>query len=69
MQEYCVRLIPFDGLPCAGAIVAAVAHPKFGALGVEDLCPKVIDGGAFNAAKAAFDVHAIQAAGLRLWRL
>jgi UDP-N-acetyl-D-galactosamine dehydrogenase len=69
MHEYGVRLNPFDGLPFADAIVAAVAHPEFGTLVVEDLCRKVIERGACIDAKAAFDVHAIQAAGLRLWRL
>ena len=69
MHEYGVRLVSWDELPRADAIVAAVAHREFMALGVEDLARKLVKGGAFVDVKAAFDAAALQAAGLRVWRL
>ena len=69
MHEYGVKLVPFDELPRADAIVAAVAHREFAALGVDELARKIVKGGAFIDVKASFDPKAIAAAGLRLWRL
>ena len=64
-----VKLVPFDDLPRADAIVAAVAHREFAALGVDELARKIVKGGAFIDVKASFDPKAIAGAGLRLWRL
>ncbi|MFY9514107.1 MAG: nucleotide sugar dehydrogenase [Rubrivivax sp.] len=69
VHEYGVKLVSWDDLPRADAIVAAVSHREFMALGVEDLCKKLVKGGAFIDVKAAFDAAALQAAGLRVWRL
>ena len=69
MHEYGVKLIPFEELPRADAIVAAVAHREYQELGVDDLCRKLVKGGAFIDVKAGFDAAAIKGAGLRLWRL
>ncbi|MFO1226676.1 nucleotide sugar dehydrogenase [Roseateles sp.] len=69
MHEYGVKLLAWDELPVAGAIVAAVAHREYQALSVADLGKKLAPGGAFIDVKAAFDGAAIQAAGYRLWRL
>jgi UDP-N-acetyl-D-galactosamine dehydrogenase len=69
MHEYGVRLLPWDELPRADAIVAAVAHREYAALSVEDFGKKLTKGGAFIDVKAAFDRTAIQDAGYKLWRL
>jgi UDP-N-acetyl-D-galactosamine dehydrogenase len=69
LHEYGVRLTPWDGLPRADAIVAAVAHREYAELSVADLGRKLVKGGAFIDVKAAFDGAALQAAGYRLWRL
>lgn len=69
MHEYGVKLEPWDDLPRADAIVAAVAHREYQAMSVDDLGRKMIKGGAFVDVKAAFDPAALQAAGYRLWRL
>ena len=61
--------VPFDQLPRADAIVAAVAHREYAALSVEDLGRKMIKGGAFIDVKAAFDEAALKGAGHRVWRL
>ena len=69
MHEYQVRLVPFDALPRADALVAAVAHREYAGLGPDDLRGKLVDGGAFVDVKAAFDARALEAAGYRVWRL
>ena len=69
MHEYGVRLLPWDELPRADAIVAAVAHKEYAALSIEDFGKKLTKGGAFIDVKAAFDRTAIQDAGYKLWRL
>jgi UDP-N-acetyl-D-galactosamine dehydrogenase len=69
MHEYGVRLEPFDGLPRADAIVAAVAHRDYMNLSLEDFGRKLIKGGAFIDVKAAFDPATFEAAGYRVWRL
>jgi len=69
MHEYGVRLLPFEDLPRADAIVAAVSHREYAALSVDDLGRKLVKGGAFIDVKAAFDAQALTGAGYRLWRL
>ncbi|MFM2053544.1 MAG: hypothetical protein RL456_1581 [Pseudomonadota bacterium] len=69
MHEYGVRLLPWEELPRADAIVAAVAHRGFQRLGPEDLGRKLVKGGCFIDVKAAFPEAALRAAGLRVWRL
>ncbi|MDP2369101.1 nucleotide sugar dehydrogenase [Rhodoferax sp.] len=69
VHEYGVPLLPWDELPRADAIVAAVAHKEFATLSMEDFGKKLVKGGAFIDVKAAFDANTIRAAGYRLWRL
>ncbi len=69
VHEYGVPLLPWDDLPRADAIVAAVAHKEFAALSMEDFGKKLVKGGAFIDVKAAFDRKAILEAGYKLWRL
>ena len=69
MHEYGVRLLPWEALPRADALIAAVAHRQFLELGAEDLQRKVVKGGCFVDVKAQFDQAALAAAGLKVWRL
>jgi UDP-N-acetyl-D-galactosamine dehydrogenase len=69
MREYGIRLLPWDGLPRADAMVAAVAHASYRQLSVEDIGRKLVKGGNFIDIKARFDVAALKAAGLQVWRL
>ncbi|WP_110401191.1 nucleotide sugar dehydrogenase [Sphaerotilus hippei] len=69
MHEYGVRLLDWDELPRADAIVAAVAHRRFQQLGAEDFSRKLVKGGCFIDVKAAFGQAGLTAAGLRVWRL
>ena len=69
MHEYGVRLVPWDELPRADAVVAAVAHKHYHQLSVDQIAAKVVPGGSFVDVKASFDVAALAAGGLRVWRL
>ena len=69
MQEYGVSLSPWDDLPRADAIVAAVAHRSYKELGAEDVARKAVKGGCFIDVKAGFDALALRAQGLHVWRL
>ena len=69
MHEYGIPLLPWDEMPRADAIVAAVAHKEYASLSIEDFGKKLVKGGAFIDVKAAFDAKAISDAGYRLWRL
>jgi UDP-N-acetyl-D-galactosamine dehydrogenase len=69
MHEYGVQLVDWDALPRADAIVAAVSHKQLLALPVEDLQKKLIKGGCFIDVKSAFSAAALEAAGVRVWRL
>ena len=69
MHEYGVRLLRWDELPRADAMVVAVAHQEYAGLGVGQLGEKLVDGGAFIDVKAVFDAAALRAEGFRVWRL
>ena len=69
LHEYGVKLVAWDQLPRADAVVAAVSHREYAGLSMEDLGKKLVKGGAFIDVKAAFDARTLQAAGYRVWRL
>ena len=69
LHEYGVKLVPWDALPRADGIVAAVAHREFASMPLEELARKLVRNGVFIDVKAAFDAAAVQGAGFRLWRL
>jgi UDP-N-acetyl-D-glucosamine/UDP-N-acetyl-D-galactosamine dehydrogenase len=69
MHEYGVRLMDWDALPRADAVVAAVAHKRFRDLSSDDLCRKIVKKGCFIDVKARFDADALKAEGLNVWRL
>lgn len=69
MHEYGVRLLEWDELPRADAIVAAVAHRRFLDLDVEDFTRKLVKGGVFIDVKSMFDASRLKKAGVGVWRL
>jgi UDP-N-acetyl-D-galactosamine dehydrogenase len=69
VHEYGVRLLPWEELPRADALIAAVAHRQFLNLSIEDFQRKLIKGGCFVDIKSVFDSAALEAGGLRVWRL
>lgn len=69
MREYGVSLTPWDTLPQADAIVAAVAHREFLERPLSDILSKLKPGGAFIDVKSAFDAQTLRDAGMTVWRL
>ncbi len=69
LHEYGVRLVAWDALPRADAIVAAVAHTSYKELSVAEIGQKLLAGGSFVDVKAGFDAAALTDAGIRVWRL
>ena len=62
-HEYGVALTDWDALPQASAIVAAVSHKEYAAMGVAGMLRKLVPGGVFTDVKSAYDPAALQAAG------
>ena len=69
LHEYGIVLRRWEDLPRADAIVAAVAHKHYHALGIEEIGRKVVRNGCFIDVKAGFDVATFEKAGLTVWRL
>jgi UDP-N-acetyl-D-glucosamine/UDP-N-acetyl-D-galactosamine dehydrogenase len=68
-HEYGVTLTPWDELPVASAIVAAVSHAEYATMDIETFAQRLVPGGVFADVKSSYDPAAIQRAGLQLWRL
>ena len=67
--EYGLELHPWEKLPKAKAIVAAVAHKEFLKKGMDAMLMKLEKGGSFIDVKSRFDVKALASAGVQVWRL
>ena len=68
-HEYGLELHPWEKLPKAKAIVAAVAHKEFLKKGTDEMLKKLEKGGCFIDVKSRFDVKAFTTAGVQVWRL
>jgi UDP-N-acetyl-D-galactosamine dehydrogenase len=68
-DEYGVELMPWDALPPADAVVVAVAHDEFLRRSPDAFIAKIMHDGCFIDVKARFDIDAMTAAGVRVWRL
>jgi UDP-N-acetyl-D-galactosamine dehydrogenase len=68
-HEYGVELMPWNALPRADAIVAAVSHREYAQLVASDLRDKLVPGGVFVDVKACHDAAALRAEGYNVWRL
>ncbi|MBS0551877.1 MAG: nucleotide sugar dehydrogenase, partial [Proteobacteria bacterium] len=69
VHEYGVSLTPWDELPVADAIVAAVSHREYVDAPVARLLGKLAPGGVFADVKSAYDQAVLKAAGAKVWRL
>jgi UDP-N-acetyl-D-galactosamine dehydrogenase len=69
LQEYGIQLTPWEKLPRAGAIVAAVAHRELTGRSVGDYVAKLLPAGVFMDVKAKADVNGLRAHGVTVWRL
>ena len=68
-DEYGIELETWDALPCADAVIVAVAHRQFVSMPLTDYCAKVVEHGWFIDVKSQFDMSALRKAGLTVWRL
>jgi UDP-N-acetyl-D-glucosamine/UDP-N-acetyl-D-galactosamine dehydrogenase len=69
MHEYGLELTPWEQLPKASAIVAAVAHAEYRQLPLDQLMARLIPGGLYVDVKCKADADALRARGARVWRL
>jgi UDP-N-acetyl-D-glucosamine/UDP-N-acetyl-D-galactosamine dehydrogenase len=69
LDEYGVSLVPWEHLPRANAIVAAVSHDVLRQRSCEELAGKVTAGGLVVDVKAALDRQGLAQHGLSVWRL
>ncbi|WP_298834647.1 nucleotide sugar dehydrogenase [uncultured Piscinibacter sp.] len=68
-HEYGITLTPWDDLPRACAIVAAVAHKEFAEMGLAKIAGKAVDKAVFVDVKSAYEPAQLAALGLHGWRL
>jgi UDP-N-acetyl-D-galactosamine dehydrogenase len=68
-HEYGVSLTPWEALPQASAIVAAVSHRDYLTMGVPGLTQKLVKGGVFVDVKSCFDEAGLASTGASIWRL
>ncbi len=68
-HEYGIDLVPWEHLPRANAVVAAVAHTEFRQRSADEFASKISAGGLLVDVKCQTDVPALQARGVAVWRL
>ena len=69
LREYGVETTPWEALPRARAIVAAVAHREYRGRPPGDYAAKLEPGGLFVDVKCQTDASALRALGVNVWRL
>jgi UDP-N-acetyl-D-glucosamine/UDP-N-acetyl-D-galactosamine dehydrogenase len=69
MHEYGVKLIPWEHLPRANAIVSAVAHRELLERPLADMVQLLSPGGVFVDVKGSADAAALRDQGVHVWRL
>ena len=69
LQEYGLRLTPWNRLPRAAAIVAAVSHREFKARPITDYMEKLLPQGVIADVKGQFDPASMTDRQVTLWRL
>ena len=69
VHEYGVELVPWERLPRAAAMVAAVAHREYGSRPVDDYVAKLVPNGLLVDVKCQMDAAALRSRGVRVWRL
>ncbi len=68
-HEYGIDLVPWEKLPRAAAIVAAVAHDPYRQKSLQEFLDKLEPRGVFMDVKAVFDAGQLRSHGLSVWRL
>jgi len=68
-REYGIHLTPWEELPRAAALVAAVAHREFAQRPLEDTVAKIAPNGVYVDVKSQADAAALGELGIEVWRL
>jgi len=68
-REYGIHLTPWEELPRAAALVAAVAHREFAQRPLEDIVAKIAPNGVYVDVKSQADAAALGELGIEVWRL
>jgi UDP-N-acetyl-D-galactosamine dehydrogenase len=68
-HEYGVDLVPWEALPRAHALVAAVAHRDFARRPIDEMVAKLVPNGLYVDVKCQADAAALGDRGVRVWRL
>jgi UDP-N-acetyl-D-galactosamine dehydrogenase len=69
LHEYGVQLEAWEDLPCAEAMISAVAHRELAARPLRQMLDKIVANGCFIDLKSQFDANALRGSGLNVWRL
>jgi len=69
LHEYGIRLVGWDALPRADALVVAVPHRAFLERPLGELVAGLVEGGCFIDVKAVFDCAELESRGFKVWRL
>jgi len=69
LHEYGVKLVPWEQLPKAAAIVAAVAHRAFKARPTSDYLERLLPKAVVADVKSQFEASDLVSNGVTLWRL
>lgn len=68
-REYGIPLVPWEELPQADVILAAVAHRQYLSMSLDEMLAKLKQGGCFMDVKSCYDAPALRSAGYHVWRL
>jgi UDP-N-acetyl-D-glucosamine/UDP-N-acetyl-D-galactosamine dehydrogenase len=68
-HEYGVALTPWENLPKASAVIAAVAHSEYKRLEVAAISAMLEASGVFVDVKGVFDTSSLTGVGFKVWRL
>jgi UDP-N-acetyl-D-galactosamine dehydrogenase len=68
-HEYGIRLVDWEALPQAAAVVAAVAHDEFKNRPLDAILAKLAPNGVYVDVKNQADAAALRARGIDVWRL
>ena len=68
-HEYGIRLTPWEQLPRAAALVAAVAHRQFIERPLEQIAAKLLPKGIYMDVKSQADAPTLRERGIEVWRL
>jgi len=69
LDEYKIKLLDWEELPKADAVILAVAHKEFLARDISDYIDKTVPNGCFIDVKSKFDLAELRNSSLNFWRL